>query len=194
MEKQHKFSIWYVLIAVWIVLIIQNLIIQTFSVERIPYSAFIKALETGKISEVAITPDQIQGKIKTNEKGKDVEKTFVTVRVDADLSELLDKYHVTFKGVIESHFLRNLASWILPLFLFFGIWYFMMRRFAAQQGSFLTLGKKTLAAERQFNKAAGFTAADDRLPDFFKNDKLPPHGVTFAVPDEDLDKVFDFVE
>jgi cell division protease FtsH len=178
-EKQHKFSIWYVLIAVWIVLIIQNLIIQTFSVERIPYSGFIKALETGKISEVAITQDQIQGKIKVNDKGKEVEKTFVSVRVDADLSKLLEKYHVAFKGVIESHFLRNLASWVLPIFLFIGIWYFMMRRFAAQQGSFLTLGKKKARVYMEdevgvtFEDAAGVDEAEEELAEVIEFLKSP---------------------
>jgi aldehyde:ferredoxin oxidoreductase len=59
---------------------------------------------------------------------------------------------------------------------------------------FVALGKQTLARERQFNAGAGFTAADDRLPDFFKTEKLAPHEVTFTVPDDELDKVFDFVE
>ena len=58
---------------------------------------------------------------------------------------------------------------------------------------FLALGRQTLAHERRFNTAAGFTAADDRLPDFFKIEKLPPHNVTFDVPDQELDKVYDFV-
>ena len=44
----------------------------------------------------------------------------------------------------------------------------------------------------RFVVAAGFTAADDRLPDFFKKEKLSPHNVVFTVPDEDLDKVFNF--
>ena len=57
---------------------------------------------------------------------------------------------------------------------------------------FLSLGKRTLKMEREFNAAAGFTAADDRLPDFFKNEKLEPHNVVFAVPDEELDQVFSF--
>ncbi len=59
---------------------------------------------------------------------------------------------------------------------------------------FLALGKKTLAGERKFNAAAGFTAAADRLPDFFKTEKLAPHDATFDVPDEELDKVYDFVK
>jgi aldehyde:ferredoxin oxidoreductase len=56
------------------------------------------------------------------------------------------------------------------------------------------LGKRILSKERQFNAAAGFHASDDRLPDFFKNEKLAPHEVTFTVPDEELDQVFNFAE
>jgi len=56
------------------------------------------------------------------------------------------------------------------------------------------LGKAILADERRFNRAAGFTAADDRLPRYFRTEKLPPHDVTFSVSDEELDKLFDFVE
>ena len=54
---------------------------------------------------------------------------------------------------------------------------------------FIALGKDVLVAERRFNAAAGFTAADDRLPDFFKKEKLAPHDVTFTVTDEELDEV-----
>lgn len=57
----------------------------------------------------------------------------------------------------------------------------------------MQLGKETLVYERLFNERAGMTAADDRLPEFFKNEELPPHNVVFQVSDADLDKVFDFV-
>ena len=56
------------------------------------------------------------------------------------------------------------------------------------------IGKRTLALERHFNEAAGFNASDDRLPDFFKTEKLAPHDATFTVPDDELDEVFNFVE
>ena len=54
------------------------------------------------------------------------------------------------------------------------------------------LGKKVLAMERDFNKRAGFTAKDDRLPRYFSEEALPPHNVKFDVKDEDLDKVFNW--
>ncbi len=65
------------------------------------------------------------------------------------------------------------------------------RPFAAEE--FSALGKRVLAAERRFNTAAGFGPADDRLPEFFKTEKLDPHQAVFTVPDEELDTVFDFV-
>jgi len=54
------------------------------------------------------------------------------------------------------------------------------------------LGKKVLKMEREFNRQAGFTEKDDRLPEYFLNESLPPHDVKFTVSDADLDSVFDF--
>jgi aldehyde:ferredoxin oxidoreductase len=53
-------------------------------------------------------------------------------------------------------------------------------------------GKQILKLEREFNLKAGLTKADDRLPEYFKKEKLPPHNVTFAVTDAELDEVFNF--
>ena len=54
------------------------------------------------------------------------------------------------------------------------------------------LGQSVLTNERDFNRQAGFTAQHDRLPAFFSQEPLPPHNVTFAVKDEDLDTVFNW--
>jgi aldehyde:ferredoxin oxidoreductase len=54
------------------------------------------------------------------------------------------------------------------------------------------LGKSILKNEREFNQAAGFTSKHDRLPDYFKKEKLAPHNITFEVKDEDLDEVFNW--
>ncbi|MBT8363061.1 MAG: aldehyde ferredoxin oxidoreductase [Deltaproteobacteria bacterium] len=54
------------------------------------------------------------------------------------------------------------------------------------------LGQQVLRHEREFNARAGFTKEADRLPDYFKKEKLAPHNVTFAVTDQELDQVFNF--
>ena len=56
----------------------------------------------------------------------------------------------------------------------------------------VALGKKVLSAERDFNRRAGFSAAQDRLPHFFYTDPVAPHNLTFQVSDEELDRVFDW--
>jgi aldehyde:ferredoxin oxidoreductase len=56
----------------------------------------------------------------------------------------------------------------------------------------VALGKSVLENERDFNRRAGFTAKDDRLPRYFSREKLPPHDVVFDVPEEELDNVFNW--
>jgi len=57
----------------------------------------------------------------------------------------------------------------------------------------LEVGKEVLKMERLFNEAAGFTAADDRLPEFMRDEALPPHNVKWDMEDEVLDSVFAWV-
>lgn len=53
------------------------------------------------------------------------------------------------------------------------------------------LGKNVIRTERLFNKAAGMTAADDRLPEYFTRESLPPSGDVFDVSDEELAHFWD---
>jgi aldehyde:ferredoxin oxidoreductase len=54
------------------------------------------------------------------------------------------------------------------------------------------IGHEILKKERAFNEAAGFTPLDDRMPEFMRYEKLPPHNTVWDVPDEMLDSVWNF--
>ncbi len=54
------------------------------------------------------------------------------------------------------------------------------------------LGKRILKQERDFNLRAGLTAKQDRLPEFFKKELLPPHNVVFSITDEELDTLYNW--
>jgi len=54
------------------------------------------------------------------------------------------------------------------------------------------LGIRVLKAEREFNRKAGFTNQDDRLPEFFYKEPLPPHNTVVMITDEEMDSTFDF--
>jgi aldehyde:ferredoxin oxidoreductase len=56
------------------------------------------------------------------------------------------------------------------------------------------LGKETTRLEREFNRRAGFTAKDDRIPEWMTREQLPPHNAVFDVPEEELDHIFDEIE
>lgn len=53
------------------------------------------------------------------------------------------------------------------------------------------LGRETILLEREFNRRAGFTSADDRLPEWMTQEKLPPVNTAFDVPAEELDAIFE---
>jgi len=141
MERQHKFSLWYILLGIWGVFIIHNMIFSAMSIKTIPYSEFLKLVKEGKVSEVAITQNQIQGRLLNDGSESGKGEMFRTVRVDSDISKLLEESNIKFKGEIESTFFRDLFSWIVPIFIFVGIWYFMMRRMTGKQPGFMSLGK-----------------------------------------------------
>lgn len=56
----------------------------------------------------------------------------------------------------------------------------------------VSLGQHILKTERNFNLAAGFTKEDDRLPEFFYDEALPPHNVVFDFSGEEIDTFWNF--
>jgi len=54
------------------------------------------------------------------------------------------------------------------------------------------LGRECLKLEREFNRRAGFTSADDRLPEWMMREELAPTNAVFDVPEEDLDTIFNW--
>src|ERR1043166_399302 len=131
-KKETQYHAWYWIAAMAVLLIIQAVFASYTQSRTIPYTECQDDLKAGKIAEGRVSGNYIQGKFK--EPDKQGYSDFITTRVDAATAEELSKYNVKFAGAIESTFLRDLLSWIIPVALFFGVWWFMYRRFANQQG------------------------------------------------------------
>jgi len=52
------------------------------------------------------------------------------------------------------------------------------------------LGKLTILLEKKYNKDAGMGKNDDRIPEFFKKEALPPFNLTWDIEDKELDEIF----
>ncbi|MFZ5586411.1 MAG: ATP-dependent zinc metalloprotease FtsH [Thermodesulfobacteriota bacterium] len=131
MEKHHKFSIWYVLLGIWVVLILNNVIAKSIGPTTLAYSEFLDKLRSDKVKEIAIGEQVISGVFMDDQNR---ETTFTTVKVNPELAKELEGHSLKFRGEIESTFFRNLLSWVIPVFLFVGVWYFMMKRMGPGAG------------------------------------------------------------
>jgi cell division protease FtsH len=179
MEKQTQFNIWYLILATLAVLFLHDVWVQMRTVEPVPYSQFQDLLKDGKVKEISITNNYIQGEL--NQPLADGRTKFVTTRVEPALAKDLDQYNVKFTGVVESTFLRDILGWVIPAVAFFAIWIFVMRKFAEKQGlggGFLSIGKSKAKVYVEtdtkvtFADVAGVDEAKDELREivqFLKN-------------------------
>jgi cell division protease FtsH len=170
MERKTQINLWYFIIAIFGVLWLQNLWMQARTVQPITYSEFLTYLEKGEVAEVAIGQNTIEGKFKSAL--PDGRTKFVAVRVEEDLAKNLAQYNVKFSGRVESTFLHDILSWVIPAVVFFGVWWFVMRKFAERQGlggGFLSVGKSKAKVFMEkdvkvtFADVAGVDEAKDEL-------------------------------
>ncbi|TFE66167.1 ATP-dependent zinc metalloprotease FtsH [Methylacidiphilum caldifontis] len=135
------------------------------TVSTIPYSEFLNKLNQKEIIECKITPDEIYGKMlisKPEEKGKPPKiGLFSTVRVDdPDLVKRLQAAGVVYGSVKPSLLSQILFSWVVPILIFFLVW-FVLARFVGGGGagySLLNIGKSR--ARLLVDESTGVTFAD----------------------------------
>ena len=178
MEKKNQWNTGYWIVALLLLLSLQSYWQTAKTVEPVPYSEFEKALDEGRVAEVLVSDRTVTGRLKSpDSRGK---TTIVATRVEPDLADRLSKYDVPYARVLESTWLRDVLSWILPAVAFFGVWFFLFRRFAEKQGmgGFLNIGKSRAKVFVEKNTSVTFAdvAGGDEakaelveIVDFLKN-------------------------
>ena len=133
MDKKSGFNIAYVVFAVLALLLLRDVWTQVRSVETVPYSTFEQYLREGKIEDVAVSERLITGRLKSpDEKGK---TSIVAPLVEPAMAERLSHFGVTYTRTFEPTWLRELLSWVVPVLIFFGIWFVLARKFASGLGA-----------------------------------------------------------
>ncbi len=170
--RQQQFSLWYVLAAAVMMLVIQSYV-GSAHVDNLPYSDFKVLLKAGKLNDVVIADDVVTGTLNTQGlegllSKQQVDKLlglgkgdhqFATVRVnDPNLVQDLEATKVRFVGKVDNKWIATLLSWIVPAILFFVIWSFMIKRMGGAAGGMMEIGKSK--AKVYMEKETGVTFAD----------------------------------
>jgi len=132
MERQTQLNIWYVLAAALLIWALQDVRRHYMDVESIPYSRFEALLDAGEIDRVVVAPDHIRGRY-TYER-PDGRTRFVTTPVPPHLAERLRAAGVEFTAEAPNPAMTALVSWVLPALVFFGIWFFAIRKLGEKYG------------------------------------------------------------
>ena len=139
--RKRQIMIWYSIAALIGILLVQYLWASYTQVETIPYSTFERLLNDGKIAEVSVGAEAIEGALKAPlPSGK---RAFYTVRVDPQLADKLSAHDVVIKGAPSGGWVVTILSWIVPAIIFYAVWIMISRRVVEGQGlgGLMAIGK-----------------------------------------------------
>ncbi|MBZ7931091.1 ATP-dependent metallopeptidase FtsH/Yme1/Tma family protein [Campylobacter sp. RM12910] len=143
--------------------------------KNIPYSELKKLIEGGQINQVSIG----QTTIKAVSSAQNTVYSAKKVN-DPELVSLLDNKNIAYGAYSETNWFTDiLFSWVLPVFIFFGIWMFLASRMQKNMGgSILGIGssKKLVNSEKpkvKFNDVAGVEEAKEEVKEIVDFLKYP---------------------
>lgn len=155
-DKKRQINLVYLLVALGLFFLFQNFLAEYQTTERIPYSQFLKLVESGGVEDVVVKESTVEGTLKEPINDHD---RFVTTRVDPDVAEDLARQGIEFTGGTEQTLFSTLLSYILPALFFVGIWFFFIRRMAGGGiGGMTQIGKSK--AKVYVENETGVTFAD----------------------------------
>ncbi|EHZ5478185.1 ATP-dependent zinc metalloprotease FtsH, partial [Campylobacter jejuni] len=143
--------------------------------KNVPYSELKKLIESGQINQVSIG----QTTIKAISSSHNTVYTAKKVN-DPELVSLLDSKNIAYGAYSETNWFTDiLFSWVLPVFIFFGIWMFLASRMQKNMGSsILGIGssKKLVNSEKpkvKFSDVAGVEEAKEEVKEIVDFLKYP---------------------
>ncbi len=132
-SPRRSLAIGWLLAALAAGLVLRELVLTASDgVQTIPYSAFMEQLRAGHYESLTIGAQFIEARLKTP--GSAGVTRVLTNRIEPGLARELEPYGVRFEGVLETHWLRDLLAWLLPVLLIMTVWSLLGRRLLNQGG------------------------------------------------------------
>jgi cell division protease FtsH len=176
-NKTKNFTYLYFIVVLIVLGLLNGYFFAKGEMKTIQYSEFKELMAKGKIADISIDKETIQGEL-TIEDGKKVK--FLTVKVeDPDLIKDLQKNSIKYAGRSENKIISTIISWVLPLALMFLIWNLLMRKMGGAPSSILSFGKSRgkIYGEDEikitFEDAAGVDEAKEELKEIIEYLRYP---------------------
>jgi cell division protease FtsH len=170
MTNKDKYSIWYYLIIIIFIVVVQSLILPKNQVgnQELSYKEFKEKLSNNQIEKIVIMPEQFVGLYKDSINSSEhkikagptapwrlriesienqLKRQFYVNRLpdveDSELLTQLDKAKVEYSGRIEKNYFRDfILNWILPVLFFIIIWRILYSKmWSGKSNPMLSFGK-----------------------------------------------------
>ena len=170
-------TMWYVL-GVLLLLAIGNAVFLSLRAgEEISYSEFKTRVREGKVQEVTVAQDRVEGLMKADT-GKG--RGFVAVRIeDPKLVDDLEQHGVKFTGEVANQWGDELLRWVVLLIFLVALWSFFFRRLGGAEGGVMSFARsraKIYAEDDvkvKFADVAGVDEAEEELREIVEFLKTP---------------------
>ena len=169
--RNTQWNVWFLALALLGMTLLHDVWQSWRDVEPMAYSDFVRELEADNVKEVTVYADRLHGELKRPL--ADGRSHFVALRVEPAFGGELVKRGVKVTGGIQSTFLRDVLSWMLPALVFYAIWVFLARRMGDKGGGvgggLLSIGKSRARMYMEtdikvtFDDVAGVDEAKEEL-------------------------------
>ena len=167
-KREHHINFWYIIAAMFAVMMIQDFLMQRTQTKIIPYSEFEQLVDQKKVGDLVVSNTEITGTLKDT-KPKEPSH-FATYRVPADVADKLTAAKLPFSGAAPPGLLASALGWIIPSLGFLLLWMFMVRPMAGRGiGGLMSVGKSNAKVyvetdtKTTFADVAGVDEAKDEL-------------------------------
>ena len=138
-DRARRYT-WLGIAVLWAALLVLGFLTPSGKSEALSYTDFKAAVAAGKVEEVVISPTEVRGRMKGEEKKPGA--PFTVVRVDdPDLVRSLEAAKVKVTGALDRAPWWNSLAWLLPLAIGLPFLMALLRRGGAAPGGLFAVGR-----------------------------------------------------
>ena len=171
-------AVWYVVGFLLILALGQAFFFSLQTGQVVSYSEFKTLVREGRVQDVSVAEERVQGTLKEAAEGKP--KTFTAIRVeDPKLLEDLEKAGVKYKGEVASRWVGELLGWVIPVIFLIALWSFFFRRMGGAEGGVMSFARSRAKiyadddVKVRFGDVAGVDEAEEELREIVEFLKTP---------------------